>query len=186
MDERLNRSDIRSDPSDGSIRPGMPLQLIINVSRIAPGACMPFKGALVDVWQCDATGTYSDVGDMNGLFSTEGRKFLRGYQVTDAGGKTEFMTIYPGWYPGRTVHIHFKIRTDVAAGRAHSFTSQLYFDDVFTDRIHAQPPYAANGRRDMRNEDDMIFLDGGDQLMLKPIKKEPGYAAVFDVGVKID
>ena len=182
VDERLDRSDIRSDPSDGSIRPGIPLQLTINVSRITPGACAPFKDALVDVWHCDAAGVYSDVDDM----STTGKKFLRGYQVTDVGGKAEFMTIYPGWYPGRTVHIHFKIRTDFAARRGHSFTSQLYFYDAFTDRVHAQPPYAANGQRDMRNEDDMIFRDGGDQLILKPVKKEQGYAAVFDVGVQID
>jgi protocatechuate 3,4-dioxygenase beta subunit len=78
VDEKLNRADIRSDPSTGKVSAGAPLDLEIRVYRIANGACTPYKDAMVDIWQCDAMGLYSDVRDMNGLFNTAGQKFLRG------------------------------------------------------------------------------------------------------------
>ena len=87
-------------------------------------------GAMVDICQCDAIGVYSDVRATNGFFNTGGQRFLRGYQVTDASGVAKFTTVYPGWYQGRSVHIHFKIRTN-AGGRNAEFVSQLYFDDAF-------------------------------------------------------
>ena len=120
----------------------------------------------MDVWQCDALGIYSDVQD--GRFNTIGQKFLRGYQFTDVRGEAQFVTLYPGWYSGRTVHIHFKIRTTPKARRSFEFTSQLYFDDELTDRVHAATPYAARGPRTARNRHDGIFRRGGDQLMLAP------------------
>jgi hypothetical protein len=103
VDERLNRSDIRSDPADGSIRQGALLALTFRVSALT-NACAPLGGASVDVWHCDALGVYSDVTDPSS--STVGKKFLRGYQVTDSAGVAQFTTIYPGWYQGRAVHIH--------------------------------------------------------------------------------
>lgn len=108
VDERLNRVDIRPDPGTKEASAGIPLRLRLRVSRVTDGSCTPVKGATVDVWQCDALGIYSDVRDMNGLFDTRGRKFLRGYQLTNGGGSAEFLTVYPGWYGGRAVHIHFK------------------------------------------------------------------------------
>src|SRR6266540_4162790 len=49
VDEMLNRSDIRSDPSDGSVQDGIPLTLVIHVYDInSRGSCVPLKGALVD------------------------------------------------------------------------------------------------------------------------------------------
>jgi protocatechuate 3,4-dioxygenase beta subunit len=184
VDERLNRSDIRSDPSDGSVKPGAPLELAFRVSRIAGSTCMPVGRAVVDVWQCDALGVYSGVRDFNGLFDTRGKKFLRGYQVTDDRGIARFITIYPGWYPGRTVHIHFKVRTEPAAWRGFEFTSQLYFDDLVTDRVHTQAPYADKGLRRLRNERDGIFRNGGSQLMLELVKEAEGYAGTFDIGLQ--
>ena len=92
VDEELNRSDIRVDPSDGSVRDGAVLALAFNVSTLASGACAPLEGAIVDVWHCDAQGVYSDVSDMG--FNSVGQKFLRGYQVTDASGAAKFTTIY--------------------------------------------------------------------------------------------
>jgi protocatechuate 3,4-dioxygenase beta subunit len=160
VDERLRRSDIRSDPSDGSVKPGVLLRLEFHVSRIDGSACTPLSGAVVDIWQCDALGVYSDVRDFNGLFDTRGKKFLRGHQVTDAGGTARFITIYPGWYPGRTVHIHFKIRTDPNARRGYEFTSQIYFDDAITDQVHAQAPYAGKGRRWLKNDGDGTASSG--------------------------
>ncbi len=109
VDERLHRTDIRSDPTNGTITPGTQLALTFHISHVRAGECRPVPDAQVDIWHCDATGVYSDVRDPG--FSTVGKKFLRGYQLTDANGLARFQTIYPGWYPIRTVHIHFKIRT---------------------------------------------------------------------------
>ncbi|MFI5224585.1 MAG: intradiol ring-cleavage dioxygenase, partial [Nitrospirales bacterium] len=179
VDERLNRSDIRSDPTDGRVRPGTPLALMLLVSRLNAGDCQPLPGAQVDIWHCDARGVYSDVQDPG--FDTIGQKFLRGYQVTDARGEARFVTVYPGWYAGRTIHIHFKIRTAPVAQRNFEFTSQLYFDDRLTDRVHADPPYASNGQRTARNQHDWIFRRGGDRLMLAPTATADGYAATFSI-----
>ncbi len=182
IDERLNRSDIRSDPTDGRVRPGTPLTLTLLVSRLDAGDCQPLPGAQVDIWHCDALGVYSDVQDIG--FNTVGQKFLRGYQVTDTRGATQFVTVYPGWYPGRTVHIHFKIRTAPAARRSFEFTSQLYFDDMLSDRVHAVQPYAVKGPRTARNRHDWIFRRGGDQLMLAPTPVADGYEASFAIGLQ--
>lgn len=181
IDERLHRSDIRSDPTDGTITPGIPLALVFQVSRIRAGACNPLPGAQIDVWHCDAAGIYSDVEDPG--FNTIGKKFLRGDQLTDAKGTAQFLTIYPGWYPIRTVHIHFKIRTAPAARRGFEFTSQLYFPDELTDIVHTALPYSSKGRRRVRNRHDFIFRDGGDQLILTPAATNGGYAATFPIGL---
>jgi protocatechuate 3,4-dioxygenase beta subunit len=183
VDEKLNRSDIRSDPSDGTVKSGTPLQLVFQVSQVNDRACTPLSGAIVDVWHCDAEGVYSDVNDRS--FSTVGQKFLRGYQVTNAEGIAEFVTIYPGWYPGRTVHIHFKIRTNSASQSSYEFTSQLYFDDALTDQVQAQAPYAAKGQRSQRNEQDGIFQDGGQQLTLQLTKAAEGYQGRFEIGLEV-
>lgn len=182
VDERLHRSDLRADPSNGQLRPGTPLALTLLISRRDAGGCAPLTGAQVDVWHCDALGIYSDVRDPH--FSTIGQTFLRGYQVTDERGEARFMTIYPGWYEGRTVHIHMKIRTVPQSRRSYEFTSQLYFDDDLTDRVYTAPPYAARGPRHARNLDDRIFRRGGDQLMLAPTPTEDGYAATFAISLQ--
>lgn len=182
VDERLHRADIRSDPTDGRIRPGTPLALTLLISRLNSGDCQPLPGAQVDLWHCDALGVYSGVQDPD--FTTLGQKFLRGYQITDARGEVRFVTVYPGWYPGRTVHIHFKIRTAPLAQRSFEFTSQLYFDDELTDRVYAAPPYAAKGPRIARNQHDWIFRRGGDRLMLEATTTTDGYAASFAIGLQ--
>jgi protocatechuate 3,4-dioxygenase beta subunit len=183
VDERLNRSDIRSDPSDGSVKDGVPLRLAFRVHEIRGSACTPLAGAMVDIWHCDALGVYGDVRDRS--FDTRGKKFLRGYQVTDATGTAQFLTIYPGWYPGRTVHIHFKIRTNPESRRGYEFTSQIYFDDALTDQIQVQAPYSAKGQGRLRNQRDDSFLDGGDQLMPQLTKEAQGYSGAFDIGLQM-
>ncbi len=183
VDEKLDRSDIRSDPTDGSVRDGLPLALTFRVSMINSSSCAPLAGATVDIWHCDALGVYSDVSDPG--FDTRGKKFLRGYQVTDANGVARFTTIYPGWYPGRTVHIHFKIRAASGSGSTYDFTSQLFFDDSVTDKVHAQAPYASKGVRTLRNDGDGIFRNGGSQLLLDLAPASQGYAATFDIGLQI-
>jgi protocatechuate 3,4-dioxygenase beta subunit len=185
VDEKLNRSDIRTDPSDRNARPGAPLRVSLRVSQItAAGACAPLAGALVDLWQCDAGGLYSDVQDTQVKFDTRGQKFLRGYQVTDAKGAVQFTTIYPGWYPGRAVHIHFKIRTNPAGASGTDFGSQLYFDEALTDKVHAKAPYTSKGRRNTLNENDGIFRNGGRQLMLRVAEEPAGYAGAFELALK--
>jgi len=174
VDERLHRSDIRSDPSDGSVKKGVPLQLTIRIHELRGGACAPLTGAVVDLWHCDALGVYSDVQDRS--FDTRGKKFLRGYQTTDSSGAVRFITIYPGWYSGRTVHVHFKIRTNSESRRGYEFTSQIYFDDTLTDQIHMQAPYNTKGRRTVKNQQDGIFQDGGEELILPVIREEDGYS----------
>jgi protocatechuate 3,4-dioxygenase beta subunit len=183
VDEKLLRSDIRSDPATGAISSGAPLELAIKVSQVTPdGQCAPLPGAQVDLWQCDAMGAYSDVKDK--LFDTSGQKFLRGYQLTDAAGAARFVTVYPGWYPGRAVHIHFKVRAVSAASQAYEFTSQFYFDEQFTDRVHAREPYAAHTGQRMRNDRDGIYRNGGQQLTLAVTETAGGaYAAAFDLAM---
>ena len=116
-------------------------------------------------------------------FDTRGAKFLRGFQTTDSDGRVRFTTIYPGAYPGRAVHIHFKVRAQ-AAGRDAEFTSQLYFDDALTDRVHAAAPYAGATRR-MRNEQDGLYRRGGRELTLDVTPVDGGYRAAYDVGVRV-
>lgn len=184
VDEMLNRSDIRIEPSDGSIKDGIPLKLKFNVSDISNKSCTPIKNAQIDIWNCDAIGVYSDVTDAS--FQTVGQKWLRGYQLTDENGVAEFTTIYPGWYSGRTVHIHFKIRTAPGTDSDYEFTSQFFFDDDLTDTIFKQQPYAAKtGERDTRNSNDMHYADVGDQLLLDLVETDEGYSATFDIGLDL-
>jgi protocatechuate 3,4-dioxygenase beta subunit len=185
LDEKLNRSDIRSDPSDGALKRGVPLRLAFHVSRVSGSSCSTLSGAIVDIWQCDALGAYSDVRDINAGFDTRGKKFLRGYQTTDANGIAEFLTIYPGWYPGRAVHIHFKIRGESSSRRGLEFTSQLYFDESITDEVHKQAPYNGKGRRSTTNDADFPFRRGGKQLIPSLAKDEQGYAGRFDIGLQM-
>jgi protocatechuate 3,4-dioxygenase beta subunit len=182
VDEKLNRSDIRSDPGSGAVAAGIPLKLAFNVSRVANSACTPLTSAYLDVWHCDSTGTYSDV-------SGSSRKFLRGYQVTDANGVAAFTTIYPGWYGGRAVHIHFKLRLYAGSSKTYEFTSQFFFDDTFTDSVYTQAPYSARGSRNTRNADDGIYnsLSANDKaaLTLQTSRTAEGYTGVINLGVNV-
>jgi protocatechuate 3,4-dioxygenase beta subunit len=133
----------------------------------------------------DAAGIYAGVVDTAGQFDTSGRKFLRGYQITDASGVVRFVTIYPGWYTGRTVHLHFKVRLDPSEPAALELTSQLYFDDALTDEVAVQLPYAARGVRTTRNMQDAIYRAGGSDLMLDVQHDGARYVSRFDLGLAV-
>jgi protocatechuate 3,4-dioxygenase beta subunit len=185
VDRALERSDIWRDPATGRVSPGAPLALRFELSEFSPAAnCLVLSGAQVDIWHCDAMGVYSGVEDRRG--STVGSMVLRGYQVSDANGVVRFTTIYPGWYPGRAVHIHFKVRVPAEDGRTDEFTSQLYFSDEVTDRVHAREPYSAHRGQRLLNPRDMIFREGGSQLVLPVVESEERFAATFRIAVQPD
>ena len=183
VDTRLDRSDIRSDPASGAVSEGIPLELTFRVSRMDGASCAPFPDVLVDVWQCDALGVYSGVKDINGLFDTAGKQFLRGHQRTDAGGRATFQTIMPGWYQGRAVHIHFKLRVAPAEAQGREFTSQLYFDEKLLDQLATRTPYSTNRQVRSANRQDKIFGEGGSDLILEVSRERDGLSATFDVGM---
>lgn len=180
VDAQLNRADIRSDPASGAVSEGALLSLAFVVSQVGNNTCAPLPGAVVDVWHCDALGVYSGVSDPG--FDTSAQQFLRGYQVTDGSGRAQFTTIYPGWYSGRTVHIHFKVRTNATDNQAYEFTSQLFFDEARNDQVHAQPPYAARGQRNTFNSQDGIY---NDLLLLDVSQTVEGYATTFNIGLDL-
>jgi protocatechuate 3,4-dioxygenase beta subunit len=127
-------------------------------------------------------GVYSDVSDKG--FNTIGHNFLRGYQHTNANGGATITTIHPGWYSGRAVHVHFKIRTDPAASSGFEFTSQLFFEDAFNEQVFGQGAYAAHGTPDVRNGSDSIYQQTQGLTLLKPTKTDDGYAATFELALQ--
>ena len=178
VEEKLNRSDIRSDPSSGEVQAGTTLRLVLNVSGVSGGSCAALTGATVDVWHCNATGQYSDVSDQG--FNTKGQKWLRGYQTTDANGRVEFTTIYPGWYQGRATHIHFKVRKG-----NQEFTSQWFFDDSLSDKVQSQGAYASKGVKGRtQNSQDGIYNQAGSIMVLDVQPDGDGYKATFDIGMQ--
>ncbi len=178
VDVDLDRSDIRTDTSDGVAVEGAPLVLDWVVSQADGSACMPMEGVIVDVWHCDALGTYSGV-------EGDSANFLRGFQRTDSQGKASFTTIYPGWYQGRAVHIHFKIRTDPDAEAGFEFTSQLFFDDDVSRSVYTTGVYAQKGAQDQPNESDGIFSQSGDMTLLSVTQEGDGYRATFPIAVQL-
>jgi protocatechuate 3,4-dioxygenase beta subunit len=180
IDNKLVRSDVRPDTRSGKVSAGVPLALTIQVAQYAASGCTNLGGALVDIWQCDALGNYSGENGDSG-------DFLRGEQRTGADGKVRFTTVYPGWYNGRTVHIHFRIRTLDAAGKVKSnFTSQLFFPDATTDTAFTAAPYNTRGSRTTRNANDSIFGNTGDSMLLDLSGDAgKGYAGTFVVGLKV-
>ncbi len=152
------RSDIRED------RDGAPLKLGIRV-RAAP-KCEPIKDAVVDIWHCDATGSYSERGET----------YLRGLQITDSDGVAEFTTIYPGWYPGRAVHVHAKVHLD----KRTVLTTQFYFDDDVSSRVYLDDPYPGESNRDGFNTSDPLYRQ---ELELTLSREGEGFRGLMTVDV---
>jgi protocatechuate 3,4-dioxygenase beta subunit len=166
----IARERVRRNITEG--KPGVPLSLRTTV--VDARTCKPIKGATVDVWHADAAGDYSGFGAGVGDGS-----FCRGIQPTDAHGLARFETVYPGWYPGRAVHIHVKVH--VHGNVLH--TGQLYFADAVTDAVYKRAPYAARPARDTRNAADPIFSQGGRSSVLHVARSGKGYVASIVMGV---
>src|SRR6478752_393737 len=191
---------IRQDITDS--RPGAPLKLQILVNNAT--TCEPLTNAAVDIWHCDARGYYSGISSNNpgpDADATEAAeaadaRFLRGIQLTDATGVAEFQTVYPGWYMGRTIHIHMKVSEDGEAGKTYdgghlSHTGQLFFEDAISDQVFLLEPYA--GRPDEQrttNDQDNILGDHEDEpgflLNLTPLSDDwltDGFLGTITVSV---
>jgi protocatechuate 3,4-dioxygenase beta subunit len=145
---------------------------------------VPIRDAVVEAWHTDAEGVYSAFDRDQGNIADAGDEtFLRGFQVTDATGSVEFHTIYPGWYPGRTIHIHIK----AAIGSTNLLTTQLYFPDSVTDIVFQQPPYDARGPRSTTNATDAVSrFNGGpgpDPLTLSITEEDGGYVGAFVLSI---
>jgi protocatechuate 3,4-dioxygenase beta subunit len=195
VDDMPNRSDIRSNTSNGSVQEGIPLRLTLNVYDVDDidgddaGSCTPLKDAKVDIWLSNSQGLYSGVRDDG----TGGNNFLRGNQMTDDNGTVQFTTVYPGWYEGRAIHIHVKVRTHEGSNETLEWTSQFYLNNSINELVHTQPPYSNHGPVPMTNEEDFIYTgpstDGlvqantGQRLLLNPNEDGLGYTATFDIGL---
>jgi hypothetical protein len=160
---------VRRNITEG--KPGVPLTLRLSVLDVS--TCRPIRNAVVDIWHCDASGAYSGVEGNSG-------RFLRGIQRTNAKGVATFQTIYPGWYPGRTVHIHVK----VALGGNVVHTGQLYFSDRVTDAVYRRGPYSRRPGRSTRNAADSIYRNGGSRSTLKVVRAGSAYVGSIAMGVQ--
>jgi protocatechuate 3,4-dioxygenase beta subunit len=108
---------------------------------------------------------------------SDDEKYLRGAQVTNGDGIVEFVTIYPGWYQGRTVHIHAKVHVD----NQTALTTQFFFDEDVTARVHERAPYSERQGRDVFNDGDNIF----DRTLLLDLSREDeGYLGIMSLDVQ--
>ena len=192
VDEKLFRSDIRTDPATGVARAGIPLTMIINVQNLSTASCVPLAGAYIDIWHCDAKGIYSDEPTYNpgggtGSVNTSGQKFLRGYQITDDSGQVKFTTIYPGWYNGRTIHIHLRVRTYSGSTVLGNFVSQIFFDEPNNNVVLATSAYSRSSARDTSNASDMVYRVANQERMLATTTGDvnTGYQSTITIGVSL-
>jgi uncharacterized protein (TIGR03437 family) len=190
VDEKLFRADIRTEPTTGVAREGIPLTMVINVQNLSSSGCTPLAGAYVDIWQCDAKGIYSDVaqaynpGGGTGSVNTNGQKFLRGYQISDENGQVRFTTIYPGWYTGRTIHIHIRVRTYNGNTVLSNFVSQIFFDAGITTTVLADSRYSRTTAISTVNSNDNIYNIANNTRMLATTTGDnaAGYTATITMG----
>jgi protocatechuate 3,4-dioxygenase beta subunit len=162
---------VRRNITEG--RPGTPL--LLHATVVNASTCRPIRNAAVDIWHADAAGIYSGFGDGAG-----DRTFMRGIQRTNSKGLAIFRTVYPGWYQGRTVHVHVKVHL----GGSVVHTGQLYFPDSVTDAVYRKAPYTNRPNRTTRNPDDAIYRNGGRRSQVKVRKNAAGvYIATITMGV---
>jgi protocatechuate 3,4-dioxygenase beta subunit len=161
---------VRKDITGG--KPGLPLSLRVNVVNVGK-SCSPIEDAAVDIWHADAAGEYSGVQGVSG-------NFLRGIQMTDASGKAELETIYPGWYMGRAVHIHVKVHV----GSSEVHTGQLFFDEEVTDAVYETHPYSQRPNRDTINSSDSIFAQSQGTTIVAVMPGADRYSGAVTLGLQ--
>lgn len=145
------RQDIREN------NPGTQLNLKFTVVNINDN-CSPIQNARVDIWHCNKDGYYSAFNNQSGYLGTQnhaGETFFRGIQMTDVDGVVDFVTIYPGWYPGRAAHIHFQVFLNSVL----KATSQTAFSDAQTTAVNNTPLYSPHGQNPTKNSNDGVFSD---------------------------
>ena len=168
---------IRSDIREG--RSGTPVALTLTVVNVNNG-CSPMANAVVDIWQCDAEGHYSQYNQPG--YNGTAQAFLRGIQATDSSGQVTFTTIYPGWYAGRATHIHVEVSVN---GRSVKVT-QIAFPDGVNAEVYGSGVYAARGQNPTSNARDMVFADSlSSELATVTGDPTRGYTAAFTVGISV-
>ena len=168
----------RADITEG--RPGVPTRIRL---QVVDAACLPMADARVDIWHCDALGLYSGYpGQGNeGTTDTTGETFMRGTVFTDAKGIAEFITVYPGWYRGRTTHVHFKVFLD----QTNILTGQIFFPDALSEYLYLNvAPYNERGaERDTLNANDNIATRATRASFAYVKEMDAGYLVAMIVGV---
>lgn len=173
FDPALERADI----TEGT-QTGVPTTVKL---QVVDSACKPIEGARVDIWHCNAVGLYSGYASQTGGVDTTGETFLRGTLFASAGGIVEFQTIYPGWYAGRTTHIHFKVFLDERT----VLTGQIFFPDALSQFIYQNvPPYIDHGSdRDVLNANDNIAAQATRASFAYVKELEANYLVAMIIGV---
>jgi protocatechuate 3,4-dioxygenase beta subunit len=177
-----NDVPVRSDVSEGVV--GLPLRLSLRI--VEAETCKPIEGADVEIWHVNVQGAYSGQAARmcnDGAAAAQAAHFLRGRQVTDGDGVVSFLSVYPGWYSGRTVHVHMRI----LVGARELLVSQLLFDDALSDIIFADhPDYRGRPGRDTTNGDDGVFTAGEAASYIVDVEKLDGgvLQASYTIGIR--
>ncbi len=186
IDNKLTRRDIREG------KPGLPL--VLELTIVSANTCKPIKGADVEIWHCDALGNYSgyDSGSSSGgpgggpgghATPTSSTRYLRGHQRSNAAGKASFLTVFPGWYQGRTPHVHMKVHVGSADRVVH--TGQVFFNEAVTAAVYKQAPYSSHGPADTSHARDMIFAQAGGSRAVARLSSRPRGARGYVGGIVI-
>ena len=140
-----------------SDRQGTPLTIKVYIRNVN-ASCAVIKGAIVDIWHCDAAGNYSQYGGTQ-MQSTNytSVNFLRGRQTTDTNGMAAWTSIYPGWYSGRAPHIHVHVYNSSGTSL---LVTQIAFPEDVSKVVYSQGVYASKGQADTTNARDNVFGDG--------------------------
>ncbi|HEX7730306.1 MAG TPA: Ig-like domain repeat protein [Terracidiphilus sp.] len=180
-----NRSDITSDIGGTNTQSGVPFTLTLYIYD-SENSCVAMENVQVDIWHCNASGIYSGVQNSTngGGANLTSQSWLRGYQLTDSSGKVTFQTIVPGWYTGRTTHIHIRFRSTYDSSSSGSTnTAQLFFDQTFIDNLDTTvAPYSSLGKNSVTNAGDSIYnSEGGTTILSMSGSAADGYSATFSV-----
>lgn len=160
---------------------GVPV--ITKLSVVDASTCKPIQGADVEIWHADASGEYSGFDGSNG--GETDTRYLRGHQLTNASGVATFNTIFPGWYPGRSPHVHVKVHV----GGQEVHTGQYFFTTALARRVYSSAYYRSRGQGWQRNASDSIYQDAGaKQAILRTRKRgggKRGYVGYLTMGVNV-